>query len=80
MPFSTRDRDNRGDSDVNCAEELTGGWWFNGCSGGGTTEINLNGEYIANGTNKGLKRPKCADNNCPYIRRTLMVIKRNKRN
>ncbi|XP_071790406.1 angiopoietin-4-like [Asterias amurensis] len=80
MPFSTRDRDNRGDSNVNCAEELTGGWWFNGCSGEGTTrEINLNGEYIDDGTNKGLKRPQCADN-CPYIRRTRMAIRRNEIN
>ncbi|XP_022594808.1 angiopoietin-related protein 4-like [Seriola dumerili] len=39
-PFSTADRDNDLTADVNCAELLTGGWWFSSCG-----ESNLNGRY-----------------------------------
>ncbi|XP_051232587.1 angiopoietin-related protein 4 [Dicentrarchus labrax] len=40
LPFSTADRDNDLAADVNCAELLSGGWWFSGCG-----ESNLNGRY-----------------------------------
>ncbi|XP_069009427.1 angiopoietin-related protein 4-like [Embiotoca jacksoni] len=40
LPFSTADRDNDLAADVNCAELLSGGWWFSSCG-----ESNLNGKY-----------------------------------
>ncbi|KAM7388023.1 hypothetical protein PAMP_024227 [Pampus punctatissimus] len=40
VPFSTADRDNDLAADVNCAELLSGGWWFRSCG-----ESNLNGKY-----------------------------------
>uniref|UniRef100_A0A3Q3E0H0 Angiopoietin like 4 n=1 Tax=Labrus bergylta TaxID=56723 RepID=A0A3Q3E0H0_9LABR len=40
VPFSTVDRDNDLAKDVNCAELLSGGWWFSSCG-----ESNLNGRY-----------------------------------
>ncbi|XP_029987263.1 angiopoietin-related protein 4-like [Sphaeramia orbicularis] len=40
LPFSTADRDNDLDKDVNCAEMFSGGWWFSGCG-----NSNLNGKY-----------------------------------
>ncbi|XP_034386486.1 angiopoietin-related protein 4-like [Cyclopterus lumpus] len=40
LPFSTADRDNDLSTDVNCAELLSGGWWFSSCG-----ESNLNGRY-----------------------------------
>ncbi|KAM6921889.1 angiopoietin-related protein 4-like [Xenentodon cancila] len=39
-PFSTADRDNDLAADTNCAELLSGGWWFSSCG-----ESNLNGKY-----------------------------------
>ena len=39
--FSTKDRDND-NSTQNCAEELTGGWWFSDCG-----QSNLNGNHIS---------------------------------
>ncbi|XP_019125398.1 angiopoietin-related protein 4 [Larimichthys crocea] len=40
LPFSTADRDNDLAADINCAEQLSGGWWFSSCG-----ESNLNGKY-----------------------------------
>ncbi|XP_059197376.1 angiopoietin-related protein 4-like [Centropristis striata] len=40
LPFSTADRDNDLSPDVNCAQLLSGGWWFSSCG-----ESNLNGRY-----------------------------------
>ncbi|KAM4738943.1 angiopoietin-related protein 4-like [Anableps anableps] len=40
LPFSTADRDNDLAADVNCAKQLSGGWWFSNCG-----ESNLNGKY-----------------------------------
>nr|XP_046247588.1 angiopoietin-related protein 4-like [Scatophagus argus] len=40
LPFSTADRDNDLAAEVNCAELLSGGWWFSSCG-----ELNLNGRY-----------------------------------
>ncbi|XP_017269024.1 angiopoietin-related protein 4-like [Kryptolebias marmoratus] len=40
LPFSTADRDNDLTADINCAELLSGGWWFSSCGGS-----NLNGKY-----------------------------------
>ncbi|XP_041863206.1 angiopoietin-related protein 4-like [Melanotaenia boesemani] len=40
LPFSTADRDNDLAADINCAEMLSGGWWFSNCG-----ESNLNGKY-----------------------------------
>nr|XP_020467730.1 angiopoietin-related protein 4-like [Monopterus albus] len=40
LPFSTADRDNDLVADINCAELLSGGWWFSSCG-----ESNLNGRY-----------------------------------
>ncbi|KAK1897383.1 Angiopoietin-related protein 4 [Dissostichus eleginoides] len=41
LPFSTADRDNDLSADANCAELLSGGWWFSSCG-----ESNLNGRYV----------------------------------
>ncbi|XP_070764338.1 angiopoietin-related protein 4-like [Enoplosus armatus] len=40
LPFSTADRDNDLAAEVNCAELLSGGWWFSSCG-----ESNLNGRF-----------------------------------
>ncbi|MEQ2233099.1 hypothetical protein ILYODFUR_018392 [Ilyodon furcidens] len=40
LPFSTADRDNDLAAEINCAEKLSGGWWFSSCG-----ESNLNGKY-----------------------------------
>ncbi|KAK2835341.1 hypothetical protein Q5P01_015825 [Channa striata] len=40
LPFSTADRDNDLAADVNCAQLLSGGWWFSSCG-----ESNPNGRY-----------------------------------
>ncbi|XP_074524457.1 angiopoietin-related protein 4-like [Halichoeres trimaculatus] len=40
LPFSTADRDNDLTKDLNCAELLSGGWWFSSCG-----DSNLNGRY-----------------------------------
>lgn len=40
VPFSTADRDSDSAADVNCAQLLSGGWWFSSCG-----ESNLNGRY-----------------------------------
>ncbi|XP_077573965.1 angiopoietin-related protein 4-like [Stigmatopora nigra] len=40
LPFSTADRDNDLNADVNCSEVHSGGWWFNSCG-----SSNLNGKY-----------------------------------
>ncbi|XP_041694646.1 angiopoietin-related protein 4-like [Coregonus clupeaformis] len=40
LPFSTTDRENNLHADVNCAKQLSGGWWFSNCS-----QSNLNGKY-----------------------------------
>ncbi|KAF3690748.1 Angiopoietin-related protein 4 Angiopoietin-like protein 4 Precursor [Channa argus] len=40
LPFSTADRDNDLAADINCAQLLSGGWWFSSCG-----ESNLNGRY-----------------------------------
>ncbi|KAK5869719.1 hypothetical protein PBY51_024417 [Eleginops maclovinus] len=40
LPFSTVDIDNDLSADINCAELLSGGWWFSSCG-----ESNLNGRY-----------------------------------
>ncbi|XP_070688045.1 angiopoietin-related protein 4-like [Pempheris klunzingeri] len=40
VPFSTADRDNDLASDINCAQLLSGGWWFSSCG-----ESNLNGRF-----------------------------------
>lgn len=44
MQFSTKDRDNDGKKEANCAEENTGGWWYKRCH-----YANLNGQYHSNG-------------------------------
>ncbi|XP_028833086.1 angiopoietin-related protein 4 [Denticeps clupeoides] len=41
LPFSTRDKDNDQKSDINCAQHLSGGWWFSSCG-----RSNLNGRYF----------------------------------
>ncbi|KAM8939808.1 angiopoietin-related protein 4 [Pelodytes ibericus] len=41
QPFSTRDRDQDLKSDINCAKQLSGGWWFSTCG-----HSNLNGRYF----------------------------------
>ncbi|KAM3620039.1 uncharacterized protein V6R79_017419 [Siganus canaliculatus] len=40
LPFSTADRDNDLAAEVNCADLLSGGWWFSSCG-----ESNLNGRF-----------------------------------
>ncbi|XP_041746312.1 angiopoietin-related protein 4-like [Coregonus clupeaformis] len=40
LSFSTIDRDNDLNADVNCAKQLSGGWWFSNCG-----QSNLNGKY-----------------------------------
>ncbi|GLD51303.1 angiopoietin-related protein 3-like protein [Lates japonicus] len=41
MMFSTKDRDNDNHQEFNCANNYTGGWWFNACG-----DTNLNGRYF----------------------------------
>ncbi|KAK2822205.1 hypothetical protein Q5P01_022270 [Channa striata] len=41
LPFSTHDQDNDQKSDTNCAQHLSGGWWFSNCG-----RSNLNGRYF----------------------------------
>ncbi|KAM5192400.1 angiopoietin-related protein 4-like isoform 2-T2 [Mantella aurantiaca] len=41
QPFSTQDRDQDLQPDVNCAKLLSGGWWFSTCG-----KSNLNGKYF----------------------------------
>lgn len=41
VPFSTRDKDNDQKNDLNCAKQLSGGWWFSNCG-----RSNLNGRYF----------------------------------
>ncbi|XP_066547930.1 angiopoietin-related protein 3 [Amia ocellicauda] len=41
MRFSTKDRDNDNMEGSSCAENYSGGWWFNACG-----DTNLNGKYI----------------------------------
>ncbi|KAK3755113.1 hypothetical protein RRG08_041027 [Elysia crispata] len=41
--FSTKDSDNDGRNDTNCAEKYCGGWWFDRCC-----EPNLNGKWATN--------------------------------
>uniref|UniRef100_A0A672QME2 Angiopoietin-related protein 4-like n=1 Tax=Sinocyclocheilus grahami TaxID=75366 RepID=A0A672QME2_SINGR len=41
VPFSTRDKDNDQKIDLNCAKQLSGGWWFSNCG-----RSNLNGRYF----------------------------------
>ncbi|XP_033628169.1 fibrinogen-like protein 1 [Asterias rubens] len=48
QPFTTYDQDNDAEPDLNCADELKGGWWFNRCTETGWgvgRHSNLNGEY-----------------------------------
>ncbi|XP_071790575.1 uncharacterized protein [Asterias amurensis] len=48
QPFTTHDQDNDAEPDLNCADELKGGWWFNRCTETGVgvgRRSNLNGEY-----------------------------------
>ncbi|XP_071790776.1 fibrinogen-like protein 1 [Asterias amurensis] len=48
QPFTTNDQDNDAEPDLNCADELKGGWWFNRCTETGWgvgRHSNLNGEY-----------------------------------
>ena len=42
--FSTRDRNNDGLSDVSCAEQHQGAWWYSSCG-----FANLNGRYLEDG-------------------------------
>ncbi|XP_034559441.1 angiopoietin-related protein 3-like [Notolabrus celidotus] len=41
MMFSTKDRENDRQQDSNCAQNHSGGWWFNACG-----DANLNGRYF----------------------------------
>ena len=43
MKFSTKDRDNDHNSDVNCAVSQTGAWWYKK-----NPDVNLNGQYLGN--------------------------------
>ncbi|KPP71676.1 angiopoietin-related protein 3 precursor-like [Scleropages formosus] len=40
MGFSTKDQDHDNNGDGNCAQNYSGGWWFNACG-----NSNLNGKY-----------------------------------
>ncbi|XP_033628048.1 tenascin-R-like [Asterias rubens] len=48
QPFTTYNQDNDAEPDLNCADELKGGWWFYRCTSTGWgvgRRSNLNGEY-----------------------------------
>ncbi|XP_026887875.2 angiopoietin-related protein 4 [Electrophorus electricus] len=47
LPFSTRDKDNDRKNGFNCANHLSGGWWFTNCG-----HSNLNGRYFVTSTPK----------------------------
>ncbi|XP_060703058.1 angiopoietin-related protein 3-like [Hemiscyllium ocellatum] len=53
IPFSTKDRDNDLHTDINCAEQHSGGWWFSACG-----ESNLNGKYLRSKINRRTDRKK----------------------
>lgn len=48
MAFSTKDADNDLWVKGNCADDLTGAWWFNNCH-----HSNLNGQFLENATDHG---------------------------
>jgi len=51
MRFSTRDRDQDGDSGGNCAQDFTGGWWYNNYC----TTAHLTGQHTGRRSLDGLK-------------------------
>ncbi|XP_048475870.1 angiopoietin-related protein 3-like [Rhincodon typus] len=53
LPFTTKDQDNDLHTDINCAEQHSGGWWFSACG-----EANLNGKYLRSRINRRTDRKK----------------------
>jgi ficolin len=49
--FTTKDSDNDQRFGSNCADDWSGGWWFNACVG-----ANLNGNYTTDAGTENLKR------------------------
>ncbi|KAK8762470.1 hypothetical protein V5799_026264 [Amblyomma americanum] len=45
MMFSTFDKDNDWDSEIECAVKFRGGWWYRSCYEANLNGLNLNGHY-----------------------------------
>ncbi|XP_033628083.1 fibrinogen-like protein 1 isoform X2 [Asterias rubens] len=79
QPFTTYDQDNDAEPDLNCADELKGGWWFNRCTDTGSgvgRHSNLNGEYSQIPPNDEYGRGIVWSNIYQQITRTEMKIRR----
>ncbi|XP_071790631.1 uncharacterized protein [Asterias amurensis] len=79
QPFTTHDQDNDAEPDLNCADELKGGWWFNRCTETGWgvgPHSNLNGEYSEIPPNDEYGRGIVWSTAFSQITRTVMKILR----
>uniref|UniRef100_A0A8C4S8M8 Angiopoietin-like 3 n=1 Tax=Erpetoichthys calabaricus TaxID=27687 RepID=A0A8C4S8M8_ERPCA len=75
MKFSTKDRDNDKKDDFNCAQNYSGGWWFNACG-----DSNLNGKFIRVRPKGRLERRrvvnwKLSKGNSLYLKSTKIKIR-----
>ncbi|XP_071789678.1 fibrinogen-like protein 1 [Asterias amurensis] len=79
QPFTTHDQDNDAEPNLNCADELKGGWWFNRCTEtgfGAGPHSNLNGEYSQIPPNDKFGRGIVWSNIYSQITRTAMKMRR----
>ncbi|XP_071794434.1 fibrinogen-like protein 1 isoform X2 [Asterias amurensis] len=79
QPFTTPDQDNDAEPDLNCADELKGGWWFNRCTETGWgvgRHSNLNGECSQKPPHDEYGRGIVWSNIYSQITRTAMEMRR----
>ncbi|XP_077981274.1 fibrinogen-like protein 1 [Glandiceps talaboti] len=70
QPFSTYDRDNDSHLGQHCARYNKSGWWFNDCN-----NSNLNGEYLPEGSQYGIRWYNENGNNFSKKTVTMKVMK-----